>query len=119
VPYLFLVDLPKNKGKGFCIKMGFKYAKGEYALMYDADMAVPIYTLEQWLQEPCPLNCIMIGSRNTEEEGVIRRFNPVRRLVSLVFQQVSQWVVPYVQDTQCGFKLFPKSIYSVLVSVQQ
>ncbi len=119
VPYLHLIEHPHNRGKGACLQTGFQYAHGRYALMYDADMAVPIQTLDEWLREPVTVEHIIIGSRNAVEEGVIRRFNPIRRFVSLVFQKISQWLVPQIQDTQCGFKLFPEKIYHLLASLQK
>jgi hypothetical protein len=48
-PYLRLVNMAKNQGKGAALQAGFKVAKGRYALMYDADRAVPIDTIEDWL----------------------------------------------------------------------
>ena len=120
-PYLHLVNLAQNQGKGFALRAGFKAAKGRYALMYDADRAVPIDTIEQWLtsESSSTLEHIIIGSRNVEEVGIVRRFNPFRRLVSLVFQNVSQWLIPDIEDTQCGFKLFPREMYRLFSDLQQ
>jgi dolichyl-phosphate beta-glucosyltransferase len=119
-PYLRLVNMPKNQGKGAALQAGFKVAKGRYALMYDADRAVPIDTLEDWLYAEAPdaLDHIIIGSRSVEEDGVVRRFNPFRHLVSLVFQKVSQWLIPDIEDTQCGFKLFPAHAYRLFADLQ-
>jgi glycosyltransferase involved in cell wall biosynthesis len=119
-PYLRLVNMPKNQGKGAALQAGFKAAKGRYALMYDADRAVPIDTLEDWLyaESPDALEHIIIGSRSVEEDGVVRRFNPFRHFVSLVFQKLTQWLIPDIEDTQCGFKLFPAQAYRLFADLQ-
>jgi dolichyl-phosphate beta-glucosyltransferase len=121
VPYLILIDVPENQGKGFCLKEGFTVAKGAYALMYDADKAVPIDTLDQWLTPTLLLSdsLIVIGSRNIKTEGVVRRFNPFRRLASVVFQKLTRLVAADIEDTQCGFKLFPQRAYHLFVDLQQ
>lgn len=119
-PYLRLLNLPTNQGKGAALQAGFKVAKGRYALMYDADRAVPIDTLEDWISAEVPnaIEHIIIGSRSVEEEGVVRRFNPFRRMVSLIFQKASQCLIPDIEDTQCGFKLFPAQAYQLFAELQ-
>ncbi|MFN9691660.1 MAG: dolichyl-phosphate beta-glucosyltransferase [Vampirovibrionales bacterium] len=119
-PYLRLLNLPHNQGKGASLRAGFKAAKGRYALMYDADRAVPIDTIEDWLNAETPdaLEHIIIGSRSVEEDGVVREFNPFRHFVSLVFQTLTQWLIPDIEDTQCGFKLFPAQAYRLFADLQ-
>lgn len=102
-PGLRLLSLD-HRGKGFAVRAGALDASGEYVLLCDADLAVPIEeweTLYGWLSQGYE---VAIGSR--EGLGAHRLGEPwYRHLMGRVFNLIVQAVaVGGIQDTQCGFK---------------
>ncbi|MDX1521870.1 MAG: glycosyltransferase family 2 protein [Anaerolineae bacterium] len=107
-----------QKGKGIAIKVGMLQAKGEYAFMCDADLAMPISELPKFLP-PCQNGYqVAIGSR--EIEGAVRYDEPgYRHIMGRVYNWlVKVMAVPGFEDTQCGFKCFHRSVVDDLFSHQ-
>lgn len=107
------VALIKNphKGKAFAIRTGVIKASGDYILLFDADSATPIEELKRlmvWISDND--FDIAIGSR--EGIGATRKNEPLlRHVMGRVFNLlVKVLVLPGIEDTQCGFKLFKGSI---------
>ncbi len=96
-------------GKGFAVRAGALAARGDYVLICDADLAVPI---EEWprLQERL-LNGydVAIGSR--EGVGASRMGEPwYRHIMGRVFNMIVRTVaIGGIQDTQCGFKALSRT----------
>lgn len=93
-----------HRGKGFAVRAGALAAGGEYVLLCDADLAVPIEEwpkLYDWLNRGYDL---AIGSR--EGLGARRLGEPwYRHLMGRVFNLIVRVVaISGIQDTQCGFK---------------
>jgi dolichyl-phosphate beta-glucosyltransferase len=93
-------------GKAAAVRAGMLAATGEQIAFSDADLATPLRYLTDLraaLAEGCD---VAIGSR----EGVgARRIGepPYRHLMGRVFNGLVRLIlIPDVQDTQCGFKLF-------------
>lgn len=95
-----------HRGKGWAVKNGMLAAQGEYRLLCDADLAVPIAQVERLLPPLGPGSDIVLGSR--EAPGAARIGEPAcRHVMGRVFNLlVSRLVVPGLADTQCGFKCF-------------
>ena len=100
-----ILHLP-HRGKGWAVKNGMLAAKGEYRVISDADLSVPIEQVDRLLPPLCPDVDIVLGSRETPTSSRIgepsgRRFmgRAFNRLVALL-------VAPGLADTQCGFKRF-------------
>jgi dolichyl-phosphate beta-glucosyltransferase len=99
---------PGNRGKGYSVRHGMLEAKGEWALLSDADLSAPIGELEKlWNAAVGESAAVAIGSRALDRsligvhqpllrESVGRFFNVMMRLIT---------GLPF-RDTQCGFKLF-------------
>lgn len=96
----------KHGGKGWAVKNGMLAAEGQYRLLCDADLSVPIQQVERLLPPTGPDSDIVLGSR--EAEGAERIGEPVRRHVMgrLFSLFVNRLVVSGMADTQCGFKCF-------------
>lgn len=97
-----------HRGKGFAVRAGALEAHGDYVLLCDADLAVPI---EEWPKlEAQLLNGydVAIGSR--EGLGAERQGEPwYRHLMGRVFNTIIRVVaIGDFQDTQCGFKAFTR-----------
>lgn len=98
-----------HRGKGGTVRAGMLAATGSRRFMCDADLSMPIEQLERFLAL-VPSSCdIAIGSR--EGLGARRIGEPAyRHVLGRGFNAlVRAAVVPHVQDTQCGFKLFSAS----------
>jgi cellulose synthase/poly-beta-1,6-N-acetylglucosamine synthase-like glycosyltransferase len=107
MPYLKLIPLPENRGKGFAVKTGMLTATGHLRLFMDADNSVNISHLEAFLEEYAKGYEVVIGSielpeaRATENNGFARR-----ALSKLSKIPVRLFATPGIYDTQRGFKLF-------------
>ncbi|MCU0492372.1 MAG: glycosyltransferase family 2 protein [Chloroflexaceae bacterium] len=93
-----------HRGKGFAVRAGALAARGDYVLLCDADMAVP---MEEWDKLAPYLSQgydVVIGSR--EGLGARRQGEPWHRhVMGRVFNMIVQTVaLRGIQDTQCGFK---------------
>ena len=93
-----------HRGKGFAVRAGALAARGDFVLLCDADLAVPI---EEWEQLHGRLTQgfdVAIGSR--EGLGARRHGEPrYRHLMGRVFNLIVKAIaVGGIQDTQCGFK---------------
>jgi dolichyl-phosphate beta-glucosyltransferase len=94
-----------HAGKGAAVRAGMLAAVGEYRLMCDVDLSTPIGELDKLLSARQSVYFdVIIGSRAMIRE--LTHSTPVRRLMSAAFHLLASCVVPGVQDTQCGFKLF-------------
>lgn len=100
-----------HRGKGFAVRAGALAARGQYVLLCDADLAVPIDEWDRML--PLFVNQhadVVIGSR--EGQGARREGEPFHRhLMGRVFNLlVRMLVVGNFHDTQCGFKAFRQAV---------
>ena len=96
----------RHGGKGWAVKNGMLAAEGQYRLLCDADLSVPIQQVERLLPSNGPSSDIVLGSR--EAPGAQRIGEPVRRhFMGRLFNfLVSRMAVSGLRDTQCGFKCF-------------
>lgn len=104
-PYIKYLYEPV-RGKGAAVKNGVLSARGEYLLLCDADMAVPISNVSKFFPHAKGAFDIVIGSREAPESN---RYNEpaFRHITGRIFNfMVQLLVLPGVSDTQCGFKLF-------------
>jgi len=94
------------KGKGRAVKHGMLAARGEYCLIFDADLAMPVKEIPKFIP-PALTDCdIAIASR--EAKGAQRHQEPLYRyLIGRVFNFIVRvLVLPDFKDTQCGYKCF-------------
>lgn len=108
-PYIKCLYEPV-RGKGSAVKNGILSAKGEYLLLCDADMAVPVNNVSKFLPPDEGAFDIVIGSR--EAPGSTRYNEPLfRHIIGRIFNRMVQLLVlPGINDTQCGFKLFRREV---------
>lgn len=92
-----------QRGKGLAVQAGMLYAHGRYRLMMDCDLSTPLFEIPKALTH-MPENDIVIGSRELEPSLVHTTLK--RRVIGRVFHSLVTDLVPNVQDTQCGFKMF-------------
>lgn len=133
-----VIGLEKNRGKGGAIRIGILAARGELCLFADADGATKFedYSkLENYINEfqskyskqelenrseiekefKPHLFPIAIGSRAHLEQDSIAKRSLFRTILMYGFH-FGVWLltVRTVRDTQCGFKLMPRTIAHIL-----
>ncbi len=95
-------DLP---GKGRAVQKGMLAASGAYRFFADADLSMPI---EEVLRFIPPAVDVPIAIASREAPGAVRYNEPTyRHLTGRVFNTIIRaLVLPALNDTQCGFKMF-------------
>lgn len=90
-------------GKGLAVRAGMLAARGRWRMFADADLAVDIVQLPDFLAASAD---VAIGSR--EAPGARRIGEPLsRHLIGRVFNwSVQLLVMRGISDTQCGYKMF-------------
>jgi len=102
----FLVLKNPHLGKAGAVTTGMLCAKGEFVLFTDMDQATPISEIEKLLPFVKKGFDVVIGSRNTTRKGA-----PFTRKImakGMIILRSLLVGLPWIQDTQCGFKLFKK-----------
>ena len=101
-----VLQIEPHRGKGGALKAAFLSTTKAYRLMCDADLSVPIHEAARFLPPLLTGVDVAIGIR--EGPGASRIGEPVvRHLAGRAFNfAVRLLVVPDIQDTQCGFKMF-------------
>jgi dolichyl-phosphate beta-glucosyltransferase len=106
-PKLRLEAYPNNRGKGYAIRYGVERARGEIILFSDADLSTPIDELDKLLPLLHAGNDIVIGTRAHPESDVRVRQPFYRDRGGKLFNRIVRFMLlPDLNDTQCGFKLF-------------
>lgn len=96
----------RHTGKGAAVRAGFLASNAAYRFLCDADLSMPVRELERFMPPAVGDADVAIGSR--EAPGARRVGEPVvRHLAGRAFNAaVRGLMVPGIQDTQCGFKMF-------------
>jgi glycosyltransferase involved in cell wall biosynthesis len=101
-----IIQREPHRGKGGAVRAGLLAARGWYRFMCDADLSMPISELKYFMPPLLDGFDVAIGTR----EGVAARRvgEPLyRHLVGRAFNQfVQQLILPGIEDSQCGFKMF-------------
>ena len=113
------VESIPHAGKGWAVRSGMLAAHGRLRFMCDADLAMPISNLDNFLKRIDDGYEVVIGSR--EAEGARRFDEPaLRHVMGRVFNwSVKAIAVPGIQDTQCGFKCFRAAAAEDLFRLQR
>jgi len=103
-----LISYEKNRGKGFAVKSGIIYARGDYRLFMDIDLSTPIEELTKFLSV-FKKNAVIIGSRRMKEAVLKRRQPFIREFLGKGFTTLSQIILHLdILDFTCGFKCFSR-----------
>lgn len=117
-PGLDVIRNRKNEGKGYAVKAGMLRARGEIVLFLDADGSVDPDEIGK--NTHFILNDgydIFIGSRVIRGATQTLKVKWYRKAIGAVFNFfVHLFLFKSVKDTQCGFKMFKKSVVKPLFS---
>eukprot|EP00835_Amoeboradix_gromovi_P006002 NODE_635_length_5742_cov_0.308701.p2 type:complete len:285 gc:universal NODE_635_length_5742_cov_0.308701:3819-2965(-) len=107
-----VLDIPKNKGKGYGVRHGMSNAKGDYCMYMDCDAAASFSCVEIIWDPKCD---VVIGSRaHLSKESKAKR-SPFRSILMYGFHLfVYIFGVKTIKDTQCGFKMFKRKAAQVI-----
>lgn len=113
--------LHSTPGKGAAVKQGMLNARGEFLIMSDADLAVPIEEVSKFLPPALDPRSFDVAIASREGPGAVRYDEPFHRhVMGRVFNfLVRTLAVPGVQDTQCGFKCFTRDAALFLFPLQR
>jgi dolichyl-phosphate beta-glucosyltransferase len=110
---------PVNRGKGAAVRTGFSRSTGDWVLLTDADLSAPIEELPV-LARAAARDRAAIGSRAIERRLVETPQPRHRDLMGRTFNLMLRLLhLTDIQDTQCGFKLFPGGLARALAAVQR
>ena len=107
-----------GRGKGLAVRQGMLAAAGEYRMMLDADLSMPVDQVDRFLPPQQKDADIVIASR--EARGAVRYNEPNYRHLGgrLINTLIRLMALPGLQDTQCGFKCFRAAVAEDLFSKQ-
>lgn len=96
----------EGRGKGLAVHRGMFEARGEYRLMCDADLSMPVDEINKFL--PPLLGDFDVAIASREAHGAVRYNEPFYRHlggrgINLIIRAL---ILPGLNDTQCGFKCF-------------
>lgn len=117
--YASIVSYQKNKGKGFAVYTGITTSSqdSDYILFMDADGSTKFSYIDIFLQQ-AKGNDIVIASRHPWGKN-IKSFQPfIRKKLGTVGRKVIKYILPTIEDTQCGFKMFSRQIAQNIASKQ-
>ncbi len=115
-----LLICPRNRGKGFAVRLGVMNAQGNLILFNDADGSSPIEELSR-LEEAISKGAhVAIGSRAMFSKDTKVETAWYRKFIGRIFNGiVNSLLLPGIADTQCGFKLFTKPVARYVFSQQR
>ena len=103
--------LHSDQGKGAAVKTGMLVGKGEHLFICDADLSMPIEEISKFLPPLLSVDSFDVAIASREIAGAVRHNEPgYRHLMGRVFNLIVRTlIIPGVEDTQCGFKLFTRA----------
>jgi glycosyltransferase involved in cell wall biosynthesis len=114
----FNVQRTAERGKGLAVRQGMLAATGEFRMMLDADLSMPVDQISRFVPPAQIETDIVIASR--EAAGAIRYNEPSYRHIGgrVINAMIKLFALPGLQDTQCGFKCFRAKVAENLFSRQ-
>ncbi|RLT36681.1 MAG: glycosyltransferase family 2 protein [Chloroflexi bacterium] len=103
--------LHSDQGKGAAVKTGMLVGKGAHLFICDADLSMPIEEVNKFLPPQLPAGSFDVAIASREIPGAVRYNEPAyRHLMGRIFNFiVRSLIIPGIEDTQCGFKLFTRA----------
>jgi glycosyltransferase involved in cell wall biosynthesis len=114
----FAVQRTQGRGKGLAVRQGMLSVTGEYRMMLDADLSMPVDQISRFIPPAQKEMDVVIASR--EAPGAVRFNEPSYRHIGgrVINAMIKLLALPGLQDTQCGFKCFRAKVAENLFSRQ-
>ena len=117
-----MIPYHPNRGKGKAVRTGIVASSGQYVMFMDADYSTPISEIEKglpWIQNHD--FDIAIGSRALSGSNVLVHQPWYRETCAWIFKWLYRIIIGirFIEDTQCGFKLYKGDIARWLFSHQR
>lgn len=114
----FSLQRTQARGKGLAVRQGMLAARGEYRMMLDADLSMPVEQIPRFLPPAQKQVDVVIASR--EASGAVRYNEPGYRHIGgrVINTMIRMMALPSLQDTQCGFKCFRADVANDLFAKQ-
>jgi dolichyl-phosphate beta-glucosyltransferase len=111
----------KNRGKGFAVNWGMKYATGAYRLFMDADLATALEEIPKFLTTIENYHFdVLIGNRKIDPSLQKVKQPLFRRIFGMGFTWLSGlFVGRKFTDFTCGFKMFTASAADMIFMRQR
>lgn len=114
---LTLIRLEENRGKGYAVRHGVGAADGKYIIFMDADGSTPIEEIDRLKASIDDGIDIAIGSRAMKSKYTKVKALWHRKLLGRIYNSiVNLLILPGIEDTQCGFKMFKVQVAKDLFS---
>jgi dolichyl-phosphate beta-glucosyltransferase len=102
-----VLSYPINRGKGCAVRTGMLAASGEWRLVVDADLSVPLQDIRCMLPAMEKQCAIIIGSRNLPGSSILVPQRFFRCIIGKGFSRIANAVLRLgISDISCGFKCF-------------
>ncbi len=110
--------IQSERGKGAAVRAGMLEARGEYRFMCDADLSMSVEEIPNFIPPAIGNSDIAISSR--EAKGAMRYDEPLYRHLGgrAVNFIVQLFILPGLNDTQCGFKCFTAKVAEDIFKLQ-
>lgn len=114
-PFIRLLALPDNTGKGHAVRCGLREARGDYVFFIDGDMELHPRELRIFMGLMALYDVdAVIGSKRHPQSQVYYPW--YRRALSAGFQQLVRAAFDiHITDTQVGMKLFKRQLVQAVV----
>ncbi|MGB8216456.1 MAG: dolichyl-phosphate beta-glucosyltransferase [Candidatus Methanoperedens sp.] len=118
-PHIRLLEFPTRQGKGCAIIQGFKESHGELVGFVDSDESVSPLDFAKLINSLNGADCA-IASRRVKGARISAHQPWGRRISSKVFNILINSIFNLgIKDTQCGAKVFKKSILEPLLPLMK
>ncbi len=115
----FRVERVVHGGKGFAVRHGMLAACGEYRLMCDADLAMPVVHIADFVAQMRRGYDVVIGSRQIAGANRYGE-SQFRHMRGRIFNKMVRIaLIGGFDDTQCGFKCFTAAAAATLFGLQR
>ncbi|MDR2038842.1 MAG: glycosyltransferase family 2 protein [Bacteroidales bacterium] len=114
-----LLNLGKNYGKAEAVRLGMIHAyenfESDFIGFWDADLATPLYEIPSFIDQAVENNFDIVTGLRLMRLGAEVKRNRKRHYLGRIFATVVSTMIDLpVYDTQCGAKLFKRSVIPVL-----
>jgi dolichyl-phosphate beta-glucosyltransferase len=119
-PALRVLEIPGNRGKGYCVRNGMLHARGDILLFSDADLSAPIEEADKLFAALAKGADVAIGSRWLDPQLQVQKQPLHRQLFGRIFNIAVRVILGLkFKDTQCGFKAFTRRSAHAIFPLQK